>query len=350
MDRSVLGRGELIQILREKKAKVDELIFRWLPQSHETKELDLLNRMMRDYPGRGGKGLRGTLCLLTCQALGREEEEALPTAAALEIFQSWILIRDDIEDMSEERRGEPTLHERYGVPLAINASDALYARMWDLLLTNRSVLGDEKTFELLNEFTRMTIHTTEGQHIELSWVNDDRWDLSEEDYYAMCRKKTSWYTCITPLRLGGVIGGADQKLMDAFIPFGMDLGVAFQIQDDVLNLIGEEEKYGKEIGGDIWEGKRTLITLHLLRSVDPEESREILNTLSKKREEKTEADVRRVLEFMKSYDSVAYAKAVAKKLSEKARGYFEHRLKALPEGEAKTVLRGIVDFVVEREL
>ncbi len=345
-----MDREKLIEVLREKKARVDELVFQWLPRASDTPETDLLSKMMSDYPSRTGKGLRGTLCLLVHQALSGEEEKALPTAAALELFQSWILIRDDIEDESEERRGEPALHKKYGVPLAINAGDALYARMWEILLSNREALGDEKTLQLLSEFIRMTIHTTEGQHIELSWVEDNRWDLKEEDYYAMCGKKTSWYTCITPLRLGGLISQADQALMEAFIPFGLNLGIAFQIQDDILNLTGEEEKYGKEIGGDIWEGKRTLITIHLLKSASPEESKEVLTTLSKGRIKKTEEEVRRILQLMKSHRSITYAKAEAKKFSEKARQIFEDRLKSLPEGEAKSTLRSIVDFVVEREL
>lgn len=345
-----MDRGKLMEVLREKKARVDELIFQWLPQTDETPEIALLNRMMSDYPRRSHKGLRGTLCLLSCQAFAGEETQALTTAAALEIFQSWILIRDDIEDDSEERRGEPALHKRYGVPLAINASDALYARMWELLFSNRDALGDEKTLQLLNEFITMTIHTTEGQHMELSWVNDNRWDLNEDDYYAMCTRKTSWYTCITPLRLGGVIGGADQDVMEGFIPFGLNLGVAFQIQDDVLNLIGDEKKYGKEIGGDIWEGKRTLVTIHLLRSADAEDSEEALRILSKRRRERTEEEVRRVLDLMKSHSAIEYAIAEAKKFSEKARSVFENRLRVFPEGEAKNTLRSIIDFVVEREL
>merc|ERR1712098_838835 len=89
---------------------------------------------------------------------------------------------------------------------------------------------------------------------------------TEQDYWQMCVQKTAWYTCITPCRLGALIGGAEAGELDAFIEIGMNLGVAFQIQDDVLNLVGEERVHGKEIGGDIEEGKRTLILIHLLKT------------------------------------------------------------------------------------
>ena len=345
-----MNREELMKLLKEKKGKIDELIFRHLPQKHDTPELDLLYRMASDYPKRAGKGLRGSLCLLACQAFGGEEEKAIPTSAALELFQSWILIRDDIEDDSDERRGEPALHKKYGVPLAINASDALYARMWELLLTNRGTLGKELSLRILKEFVDMTTKTTEGQHIELSWVADNSWSLGEDDYYSMCSKKTSWYTCITPLRLGGIIGGAGEAVLDGFIPFGLNLGVAFQIQDDVLNLIGEKKRYGKEIGGDIWEGKRSLIAIHLLKSVAEKERQEILRIMSKKREEKTKEEVNRVLQLMMSSGSVDRAVTEAKRISREAKAVFEDRLTAIPEGESKNALRAIIDFVVERDL
>ena len=107
------------------------------------------------------------------------------------------------------RRGSPALHKKYDWRLALNAGDALHAIMWGALLRNRKKLSDEKTLRVMEEFFTMVSKTTEGQHIELGWVVGDRWDLTEEDYFTMCTNKTSWYTVIGPMRLGGVVGGAD---------------------------------------------------------------------------------------------------------------------------------------------
>jgi geranylgeranyl diphosphate synthase type II len=238
------------------KDAVDQFILDFLPSHSDVLEIQMLFDMMRDYPSRPSKGLRSSLCIFTCESLGGSLDEALGTAAALEIFQNWILIHDDIEDYSELRRGEPVLNRKYGIPLAINTGDALHAKMWELLVQNQKTLSSSKTMIIIDEFLRMINETTEGQTIELAWVEHNRWDLKEDDYFLLCNKKTAWYTCITPCRLGAAIAGASSNKQDLFIPFGSYLGIAFQIQDDILNLDGDEQKYGKESGGDILEGKR----------------------------------------------------------------------------------------------
>ncbi|MDG7016528.1 MAG: polyprenyl synthetase family protein, partial [Nitrososphaerota archaeon] len=128
------------------KARVDETILgSLLPESHPVSEIDLLYKMMRDYPSRTAKGLRPFLCVTSCRAMGGTEDDALLTAAGIELFQHWILIHDDIEDESELRRGEPTLHRKYSKPLALNAGDALHSRMWGVLTANEARLGPDRT-------------------------------------------------------------------------------------------------------------------------------------------------------------------------------------------------------------
>src|SRR3989454_4686513 len=193
-NRSKSGMASLLDEVARVKSRVDDVTLnQLLPPSSPLKEVDLLYRMMRDYPQRKGKGLRPFFCVTTCRALGGEESESLLTAACLELFQNWILIHDDIEDASELRRGSPSLHKKYDWTLALNAGDALHARMWGALLDNQTRLGQAKTLRVMGEFYRMINETTEGQHIELGWVVGKRWNLSEEDYYMMCTKKTSWY-------------------------------------------------------------------------------------------------------------------------------------------------------------
>ncbi len=340
----------IFDLLRSLKSKVDRCIFDFLPSAHEIPEIDLLYKMMRDYPSRSGKGLRPGLLLIFNRAFGGNDERALATAAALEIFQNWIVIHDDIEDQSDLRRGLPALHVKHGVPLALNAGDALAGKMWEILLQNRDTLGAEKTMILLDEFLNMYAHTTAGQHIELSWVAARKWNLTENDYFEMCRRKTAWYTVITPCWAGSLIAGAGPKLREAFIEFGIDLGVAFQIQDDVLNLVGDIRKYGKEIGGDLWEGKRTLVIIDLLRKCSEKEHEFIVGILDKEREKNNQRDIDQVLAFIDHYGCIAYAAAVSQDLARRALRTFQESIDGAVDPHYRNVITGLIDFTVSREL
>jgi len=224
------------ELLKNFKASVDNYIFEFLPDRDDIPEIDLLFQMMRDYPSRSGKGLRPGLLMLFNRAFGGEDEFSLNSAAAIELFQNWIVIHDDIEDQSDLRRGLPALHIKHGVPLALNAGDALAGKMWELILKNREIIGTDKALMVFDEFLLMYAKTTEGQHIELDWATNRKWDIVEDDYFNMCKRKTAWYTCISPSWIGAVIAGVERNLRETFINFGIDLGVAFQIQDDILNL------------------------------------------------------------------------------------------------------------------
>ena len=338
----------MLEQLKLNKDSIDKFIFDFLPKKGDVKEVQNFYDMMRDYPSRLGKGLRSSLCILTCETFGGEKEKAIRTAAALEVFQNWILIHDDIEDSSEMRRGEPVLHLKYGIPMAINIGDALHAKMWDMLMDNQKVLGQSKTLELVNEFLQMINETTEGQHIELSWVSNNRWTQTEEDYYLMVDKKTSWYTCISPIRLGAIIADVDKSDLDALIPFGSILGTAFQIQDDILNLKGDEKKYGKEQGGDIMEGKRTLMLIHLLNRSGPKDRRIVLEIMNKSRSKRTLSEVDEILNFMEKYGSIDYAKAKAEKYALEAKKRFNKIFLNIPATHSKT-LEELIDFMVQRE-
>ncbi|MDE1857802.1 MAG: polyprenyl synthetase family protein [Thaumarchaeota archaeon] len=335
--------------MKRVKARVDRAILdELLPKSSPIKEVDLLYRMMRDYPARPAKGMRPFLCVTACRAAGGGEDDAILTAACIELFQNWILIHDDIEDGSELRRGSPALHMSYGVPLALNAGDALHARTWEALLRNVPRLGLQRTFSVLGEFSRMVNETTEGQHMELGWVVRKRWDLTEKDYFEMCTKKTSWYTVASPCRLGAIVAGAKAGVLADLKEFGTSLGVAFQIQDDSLNLTGDEKKYGKAKSDDILEGKRTLILLRLLSEAGQGERDRVVAIMGKVRAKKTEKDVAYVLSLIEKYDAVGYARKRAAELLKDALA----TLKGVAwEGDkdAAALLAAFARFAVERE-
>ena len=344
-----MSKVQPLEFLKETKKQIDAHIFDFLPSEHAHPEVHQFYQMMLDYPLRAGKGLRPAICLLICEAFGGSPQKVVNTAAALELLQNWALIHDDIEDGSDLRRGEPCLHRKYGIPIAINVGDGLHCKMWEMLNRNAALLGYQLAFEIASEFAQLSNSIVEGQHIELSWVENNRWDLTETDYWTMCVKKTASYTCITPCRLGARIAGASENEMDLFVDIGMNLGVAFQIQDDVLNLIGEERLYGKEIGGDISEGKRTLILIHLLNSCSPEEVKRVVKIVGQQRSEKHQDEIREVIGLMERYGSIPYAQQRAKTLAQKAYTRFSETFSYLPASQAKDTFLQLIHFVIERE-
>ena len=192
--------------------------------------------MLPLYPERSGKGLRPALCVATCRAFGGTVDDILGCAVALELLHNAFLVHDDVEDGSEVRRGLPTLHAEYGVPLAINTGDALVVTALGRLMDSRAELGADLTWRVLIEVEHMVRQSVEGQAFELGWVADNVCDLTEDDYFRMCVRKTCWYTSIHPCRIGALVGSRGTAELDRLHQFAFFLGAAFQIQDDLLNL------------------------------------------------------------------------------------------------------------------
>ncbi len=303
----------------------------------------LYQALLQDYPRRGGKMLRGLLTVYAGLAHGASWEAALAAGTALELFQNWVLIHDDIEDASEERRGRPTLHRLHPMPLALNAGDALHGEMWGLLqegleagLWGPGVLG---------EFHQVVRRTAYGQHLDLLWTLSGRLDLTPEDYHRMVAHKAAYYTAVAPLRLGALLAGhTPPPLYEAA---GLQLGVAFQIMDDVLNLEGDEA-YGKERAGDLYEGKRTLILIRFLERATPEEGARARALLRLPREAKPEAEVRWLWERLLASGAVAWAKEEALRLMTEGLGTLKPHLEALPQRQAARELLDLLTALVAR--
>ena len=310
----------------------------------------VLGKRLAEYPLRAGKGLRPALCLSTCQAFGGSTEDALPSAVALELFHNAFLVHDDIEDESLHRRGSPTINEKWGTAIAINVGDALNVLSMTPLLENLRIIGLEKTLRVFHEIEHMARESVEGQAMELEWVRTGDWNLSDRHYHLMTAKKTCWYTCITPCRIGALVAIGPLADLDAFRRFGYHLGVAFQIQDDVLNLIALEERYGKETAGDIWEGKRTLMLIHLVRTCRPAERARVVRIMEKPRERKTQRDVDFVLGLMHRYGSIEHAVNASRAFARKARAFFDRRFARVPDSIHKSFLREAIDYVINRDL
>jgi len=337
---------DIMKVLEGKKAVIWPELKRYLPDKEPKFHYD----MVKDYPERGGKYLRAGLILLACEAFGGDASKAVRTAAAMEASQNWILIHDDIQDHSDERRGKPCLHKLVGMEQALNAGDALHMIMWKILADNRDVLGDKKAFDILNYFNDMLLVTAEGQAIEMRWVEDKTLGMKEEDYYKIIDTKAGLYTITGPMVMGAMIADARQDQLNLLDEFGLPFGRAFQIQDDVLNLVADEKKYGKEIGGDILEGKRTLMLVHLMSKCDGKEKEKLKAIYAEPREKKTQGDVQYVLALMRKYGSIEYARKRSFEFAAQAQRIFDTKFSFLKEGDAKQGMRAAVDFVVKREL
>ena len=307
-----------------------------------------LYSLVADYPRRGGRMLRPSLCIATARAFGASLDDAVGSAAALELLHNAFLVHDDIEDDSDERRGQPTLHALHGVPVAVNVGDALTLLGLRALMDNRDRLGPLLTLRIMEEAERMARESVEGQAIELGWRRDNACRLSDADYLQMVLKKTCWYTTIYPSRVGALIGTGSDRDLDRFLRFGFFLGAAFQIQDDLLNLTGDPVRYGKELDGDIWEGKRTLMLIHLLREASPDEGTRLADFLDQPRALRTPEDVRWVRARMDAHGSLHYAQRVAHAHAGAALHEYHALFAPVPDSRDKRFVEGIVRWVLGR--
>jgi geranylgeranyl diphosphate synthase, type II len=340
--------SDLRETMVQCKTRVRDEISALIPD-REPKEA--LYDLIREYPKREGKGLRPTLTIASCCALGGRSEDAVRVAAAIELFHNGFLVHDDITDESTHRRGKPTLHMAHGVGLAVNTGDAMNLMAVDAILSNLPTLGLGRTLGLIHEIMHMCRETVEGQAVELDWIRNCIIPERDEDYFMMSTKKTGWYTCISPCRLGAVCAGeTNPERLDKFNEAFRLIGIAFQIQDDVLNLIGEESRYGKEPLGDLLEGKRTVMMIHLFRTVDPISRRRFDEICRHTRLEKSQEDAEELLDAMQMFGSIDYAVDLATRLAHEGVRRFEEDLAFIPETEAKGVLRQIANYVTTREL
>ena len=305
---------------------------------------------LSEHLSRIGKSIRPALCIATCQAFGGDAAAATKSAVAIEMLHNAFLVHDDVEDESELRRGRPTMHAQYGVPLAVNAGDMLNALSLRVLRENLSVLGETLTWRVFEEFDWMMQESLEGQAMELGWIRDNRCDLEDRDYLRMVLKKTCWYSFIQPCRIGALIATRDGLNLDRFNRFGYYLGAAFQIQDDLLNLTGDEDRYGKEIGGDLLEGKRTLMLLHLFRNIPDAGARRLKAFFAEPRLQRSSGDMRWVLGLMRSCGSLEYGRIVLRQLAGAALYEFTQAFGDQPASDEKAFLSQIIQFMVSREL
>lgn len=295
------------------------------------------------FVSSGGKRIRPALCLLGAEAVGADIAVALPAAASVELFQAAALIHDDIADQSTLRRGVPCMHVAEGTGLAINAGDAALVAVTSCIL-DAQFLSMQTRLNLLSEVVAMENHTLEGQALDLGWARDNRWDISVDDYLYMARSKTAYYSASVPLVLGAMSGGGTAAQVEGLRRFGLHAGLAFQIQDDLLNLVGDADAQGKDYRSDITEGKRTLVMVWALEHANAQERKELVEILSSSTTDPARID--RAVQIAQEVGALDHAKAHALDLAHRAKDDLDGL--SIAE-EARAVLLSMSDYFIERK-
>ncbi|HWG91113.1 MAG TPA: polyprenyl synthetase family protein, partial [Candidatus Thermoplasmatota archaeon] len=293
----------------------------------------------------GGKRIRPTLCLLACEAVGGRAEQALPTACGIEFLHTFTLVHDDIMDKDLTRRDRPTVGALWGDDVAITAGDGLFALAMKAFADNARVPGvsADRVVRVIREAADTSLHLAQGQTMDLMQARRD--DVRVEEYLEMIRLKTGVLLEFS-LQAGALLGGATEEEVRAFGRVGAPLGMAFQIRDDLLGLIGDPATLGKPVGGDVKTGKRTLMAVHAMRaSRDGERLAAILNTPPEKT---TEEDVQEALRIMRDAGSLDLAHRTADRYVEEAKA----AIRDLPRTagtEALGALANLADYILHRD-
>lgn len=346
---STADRAELVTVVDERLREVAKLVRRsMLDALPDGEPSQWLYAPMREYPSRPGKALRPALCLSAGRVFGAEPNELLGLAVAIELLHNAFLVHDDIADGSEMRRNRPTLAATHGVAAALNAGDALAVVAGQVLRRATRRLDRDLAELVWAEFDTMAMRTLEGQATEVGWQLDKVDDLRPDDYLHLIMHKTCWYTTIHPLRVGAIVGSRGKVELGPLVRFGFHFGAAFQIRDDLLNLVGDERMYGKEILGDLYEGKRTLPLMHLLSVAEGSDQALVRDYLHLTRSERSAELVQRVRALMDDYGSIAFTSEYAEGILLVAEEYFEHAFADAQPGPDLDFLRALVPYVWSR--
>ena len=321
---------------------VGDILNSYIPKgSHPDMDRYLYSPLLK-FSRNGGKRHRPLICFAACMAVGGDPQRAISSAAAIEHFHTAALIHDDIADEAELRRGEPCLYMTEGMGLAINMGD-LGLQLVNGTVVKDPLLEDSVKVRVLTELIDMTCRTIEGQALDIGWARDGRYDIAPEDYLIMATCKTAHYSGAVPLAIGAIVGGGTETQIEGLRNYGLDTGLTFQIQDDLLNLIGKTESTKKGFRDDITEGKRTLVVVHALSHLDGVKRERLVELLSS--HTKVEADLDEAVQIMEEAGSIDYARNYAENLTSIAKNRLIDMIAPSP---SRDMLISMADWFVSR--
>jgi geranylgeranyl diphosphate synthase, type I len=287
----------------------------------------------------GGKRLRPHMVIKSCQILGGNITIAMPAASAVEMIHNFTLVHDDIMDNDEMRHGVPTVHKKFGMPIAILAGDVLFSKAYQII--SDSKLSKDATVQLVSRLAKACVDVCEGQLLDVKMAEEKRIP-SQKEYITMIGKKTAALFDVS-CSMGAICATGNQKDISNLSNFGKNLGIAFQITDDLIGVMGDPKITKKPVGNDLREGKKSLPILMAIESAKGKDKKTILkafgNSKATKNDLKNAVDVIRLL-------------GIEENVRTQALEYAEMAKKSLLKysGSAKTELIDLLDFVVKRSL
>ncbi len=287
-------------------------------------------------PEAAGKRIRPVMVLLACAAAGGNWQQALPAAAAVELVHNFSLIHDDIQDKSEKRRGRPTLWVDHGIAQAINAGDGMFIIAHLAITDLEHAYPAETTLRAARILHETCLDLTRGQYLDISY--ETRLDLTEDDYWPMISGKTAALLA-GALQIGALLGGASDSQQTAYREFGEYLGLAFQVQDDILGIWGDEAVTGKSAASDLLEGKKSLPVLFGLGQSGPFATRWRKGPINPN-------EVGEVAGMLQETGAYVYAQKKSQEYTELA---LQRLAEANPQGEAGELLRGLAGQLLNRQ-
>ena len=318
---------------KDRVKKVNEHLMR----SMDAIEDKNLKAAMCHYPAAGGKRLRPLLATMVCEATGGKWEKAMPFGVALEIVHNFTLIHDDVMDEDDTRRGIKTVHAQFGIPEAILAGDALFARAFEIVSETDVDAG--QVVKLTNILAKSVRLLAEGQQLDMDF--EDAKKITSDDYMRMIERKTA--VLYSAAAQGGVIvAGGSEAQEEALFEFGRLIGLGFQIWDDVLDMRSDQETFGKPVLNDIRNGKKTLIVVSALEDLRGVERKEFLKVLGNRKASMNNLKLAR--DLLEDVGAVDHAVRVANELVAKGKG----KLTALKDSQNKEALMAFADFMVTR--
>ena len=318
--------------LKEIAKKVDKFMI-----ENVTGKVKELWEASRHYILAGGKRLRPFLVVKSYELKKKGIDKVIPVAAAVEVLHTFTLIHDDIMDKDALRRGVPTVHVKWGEALAILAGDLLFAMSF--VLANKAPIPEDIKAKIAYELGKVCVDLAEGQTMDISF--EKREDVTVEEYMEMIRLKTG-ALFRTSAKVGGLAAGADDNELSKLEEYGEKLGIAFQIADDILGLVGEKDKLGKPVGSDIREGKKTYLVLYAREHLDTNDAKRLMTILNK--DKKSDMEINEAIELVKRSGALDQAKTLAQSIADDA-------IKALnifPESDARKDLEILARLAVER--
>ena len=348
--------------MQKNKNIIDQAISRYIPKKIDRDYLKWLGGPSRykydiepiqkcivdpawDLLDRGGKRWRPCFFMLIAESLGKNPSQLVDFAVISEIIHNGTLIIDDVEDGADKRRNKPSIHSIYGTDVAINAGNALYYIPLKIISAHKNDLGPALTSCAYEAYVQEMINLSLGQAMDIWWHRGKNDNISVEEYLQMCSYKTGTLARLAA-RLAVILSSGTKEQEDKLSKHAESIGIAFQIQDDVLDLISDDrEKFGKSFGNDIHEGKRTLMVIHTQKNANQNDKKRLTEILNM--HTRDEKEIKEAISIINKYDSVEYAKDTARKIITDAWSEAEPMLS---DSKSKKILRRFSEYLIDRKI